>query len=48
MTAIQQTQGPDQTSRPVVRRQHIRIAIIAVSIAVAAIGVAVIFAQGRR
>ena len=48
MTTIQQSQGADQTSRPVLRRQHVRIAIIAVSIAVAAIGVAVIFAQGGR
>jgi hypothetical protein len=47
MTTIQTAQGTDQTSRPVVRRHRVRLAIIAVSIAVAAIGVAVIFAQGR-
>ena len=46
MTTIQTSQGSDQTSRPVLRRHQVRLAIIAVSIAVAAIGVAVIFAQG--
>jgi streptogramin lyase len=46
MTTIQTPQSTDQTSRPVLRRHQVRLAIIALSIAAAAVGVAVIFTQG--
>lgn len=46
MTTIQHSEGTDRSSEPVLRRHHVRIAIIALTVVVAAVGVAAIFAQG--
>ena len=46
MATIQQSDGAEQTSGPVLRRYWVRLAIVAITIVVAGVGVAVVFARG--